>query len=75
MKDKIAYIDKLIQKKQGDPITLIVDCPYCGKQHQHGGGSDSTQTTYGNRMAHCIGETRRLSYDISVDKYTVYVKR
>ena len=36
---------------------LILDCPYCHKQHYHGGGkpTDDPRSYLGHRSAHCVG--------------------
>jgi hypothetical protein len=32
---------------------LTITCPYCGKRHTHGGGSDA-EPDYGSRAPHCL---------------------
>lgn len=32
---------------------LIITCPYCGKQHIHGGCGDKFGEGDGHRVAHC----------------------
>ncbi|WP_328488234.1 hypothetical protein [Streptomyces zaomyceticus] len=33
-------------------VLVVLDCPFCGKQHSHGGG-DQLRPSYGHRAAHC----------------------
>ena len=41
-------------KRERDGVwTLTVKCPYCGKQHMHGGG-DGKRPFYGHRLSHCL---------------------
>lgn len=43
---------------------LFIRCPFCGKEHHHGGGDGDTPD-YGYRAAHCTGTRREyLSYKI-----------
>jgi hypothetical protein len=54
--DVIAQVEP--QSKPGAVITLRVpQCPYCGKQHIHGGGADMEHVERfgGHREAHCAG--------------------
>lgn len=34
-------------------ILLKILCPYCGKDHIHGGGNDKNHILYGFRVPHC----------------------
>jgi hypothetical protein len=33
---------------------LVVECPYCGRRHRHGGGTIEGQPLLGWRSAHCV---------------------
>jgi hypothetical protein len=39
-------------RRSGVVWTLEVRCPHCGREHAHGGGTD-TQPSLGHRVAHC----------------------
>lgn len=46
----------------------VVECPFCGNEHRHGGGDDS-EPSFGTRVAHCINgrgvyELAPLEYDL-----------
>ncbi len=32
---------------------LVVDCPFCGEEHRHGGDKLSEKVLYGLRGSHC----------------------
>ena len=34
-------------------LLKIAACPFCGRRHMHGGGSDPAAPTYGTRLSHC----------------------
>ena len=34
-------------------LTFAIDCPFCGRRHQHGGGNDPEPYRTGHRVAHC----------------------
>lgn len=43
---------------------LSIICPYCGEEHNHGGG-DGQYPNYGYRTAHCTGtRTELLVYEL-----------
>ncbi|MFC4494922.1 hypothetical protein ACFPA8_12330 [Streptomyces ovatisporus] len=43
-----------IEKAPDDKTWLLtVQCPFCTKQHTHGGGSDLEPGLFGTRGAHC----------------------
>lgn len=39
--------------KNGTWTWTVLDCPYCHRQHNHGGGSSDTPTLLGHRVVHC----------------------
>jgi hypothetical protein len=39
--------------RSGVWILTVARCPFCGKRHSHGGGSDETPD-FGYRNSHCI---------------------
>jgi hypothetical protein len=74
----IAPITKIVlPKEQGKCIGIYVKCPYCNKEHKHGGGKSLNElpTMLGLRIAHCNGfkeyiiseqykeQSQRKSYD------------
>lgn len=46
---------------------LYIRCPYCGKTHQHGGGTEASPGLYGPRTPHCIDEYCRFMPDYSLE--------
>ena len=40
---------------------LVVTCPWCGKPHRHGAGSDPARPAYGHRVAHCAEKYSRVN--------------
>jgi len=47
-----ALIERI--DRQEDVWIVVVRCPYCHEQHQHGGGSGPTPC-FGHRLSHCQG--------------------
>ena len=47
-----------LPRTSGGSIQIVVRCPFCNKNHKHGGGSTLTQISsyFGERLAHCDGE-------------------
>lgn len=39
--------------RNGTWTWTVLDCPYCHRQHNHGGGSDDTPSLLGHRVVHC----------------------
>jgi len=39
---------------------LTIDCPHCGRQHWHGGGTEA-EPDLGHRNSHCV-DSRNISY-------------
>lgn len=37
---------------------LCIICPFCGKEHQHGGGNGD-KPFYGSRLSHCLGKKQK----------------
>ena len=33
--------------------SLVFDCPWCGREHFHGAGTDAARPLYGSRSSHC----------------------
>jgi len=40
---------------------LVIQCPYCGDLHRHGGGGDA-DPVLGQRLSHCVRDGRRGDY-------------
>ena len=49
-----------------DPIWIltIVECPICGKSHEHGGGSVDLPPLLGSRVPHCITRPAPPDYEL-----------
>ena len=48
---------------------LKIDCPYCGKEHTHGGGNVSNgdiEMFGGHRLSHCESGLKNEGYMLSV---------
>lgn len=43
------------RKRHGDADTLHIDCPYCRREHTHGGGVAGSEygSGDGHRVSHC----------------------
>ena len=56
---KIIRITTCKYKPDVGQRTIHVSCPYCGKEHQHGGGKENTpiEQYFGYRASHCLKET------------------
>jgi hypothetical protein len=55
METREAIVTKMRQHRDGrDRVWLVtVLCPFCGKQHQHGGGAGD-EPLLGFRVPHCL---------------------
>jgi len=54
---------------------LKIDCPYCGKEHTHGGGnfSDGEITMFGgHRLSHCESGSKNDGYTLVVSMDVPY---
>lgn len=55
----IAALTKIVlPKEKGKSIKLYVMCPYCNKEHQHGGGDNLSELSsfLSIRLSHCISD-------------------
>ncbi len=64
---------RLVTNNYGMLWWLIkIKCPYCGKPHNHGGGTDP-KPDLGHRGAHCLTTERRPDYLLTFTDSTVIV--
>lgn len=54
----IKVYAKAIRAKDGN-WDLVIQCPFCGKEHRHGGGNADKPSLFGHRMAHCVAGAGR----------------
>jgi len=55
MVEKVLLHNSSLAGHTGKIRTLVITCPYCGKKHNHGGGTESEdiQESAGHRGSHC----------------------
>ena len=53
MTEARAYITAVSKRNKDKSYTFTVECPYCGKEHQHGAPSTKELRNPGHRIAHC----------------------
>ena len=51
----IAIVSNIIQNPKTKQISITIQCPYCYKQHSHGGGKNlnNIKEYYSHRLSHC----------------------
>ena len=54
MEENIKVKTKAVKTRDG-VWDLCLTCPYCGKEHHHGGG-DGAEPILGYRAPHCTGD-------------------
>lgn len=66
MVKKVVVLSDRLNKGQR---LLKIDCPYCGKEHTHGGGliGDDIQFYAGGREPHCFSDPR------PIDQYSLII--
>ena len=66
----ITQAEVTIRKSRSprDPIWVLTvdECPYCGKRHEHGGGSVDEPPALGFRVAHCFRPTSPGDYQLVI---------
>jgi hypothetical protein len=66
----IVRAEVVIRRSQSrrDPIWIltILECPFCGKSHEHGGGVVGLPPLLGSRVAHCFRPTSPGEYELFV---------
>jgi hypothetical protein len=45
-------------------VLTVDECPYCGKRHEHGGGSVDLPPLLGSRVPHCITRPAPRDYEL-----------
>jgi len=64
----IVRAEVVIRRSQSrrDPIWIltILECPICGKSHEHGGGSVDGPPALGFRVPHCITRPAPRDYEL-----------
>jgi hypothetical protein len=50
--DEIPKVKTRAVRRRDGIWDLYIDCPYCGKEHHHGGG-DGNGPNLGYRLSHC----------------------
>ena len=54
---------RAVRNKRDGVWVLTITCPYCGKEHHHGGRS-GVNPVYGFRVPHCIGAVSKPDYEL-----------
>jgi len=57
--DEIPKVKTRAIRRRDGIWDLYLTCPYCGKEHHHGGG-DGQRPNLGFRASHCTGTRRGL---------------
>ena len=64
----IVRAEVTIRKSQSrhDPIWVltVARCPYCGRSHEHGGGSVDGPPALGFRVPHCLTRPAPRAYEL-----------
>jgi hypothetical protein len=66
----VTYAEVQIRRSQSrrDPIWIltILECPFCGRSHEHGGGVVGEPPLLGPRVAHCFRPVAPGEYELTV---------
>lgn len=65
MSDPIAYVVSVHRPRWNPHSIVSVRCPYCGKLHEHGAGTDPRSLDLGLRVSHCNGASYTLALDVA----------